>query len=89
MEYHGGSGGYICCEFKVLVKEGGWFDGSGAHLADRRLVRNTTQGSDGHASPRPNTGLSGLLALTAPGVELRRPAPESCSSVDITPISEH
>lgn len=44
MEYYGGSGGYICCEFKTLVKGGGWMDESGAHLADRRLVRNTTQG---------------------------------------------
>jgi hypothetical protein len=44
MQCYGGSGGYVCCDFKVLVKEGGWFDGPGAHLDDRRLVRNTTRG---------------------------------------------
>lgn len=44
MQHYGGSAGYICCEFKLLVRAGGWFDDSGADLDDRRLVRNTTRG---------------------------------------------
>lgn len=37
MQHYGGSGGYICHDYKVLVKAGGWFDQSGTHLDDRRL----------------------------------------------------
>jgi ssDNA-binding Zn-finger/Zn-ribbon topoisomerase 1 len=41
MQYYGGSGGYICHDYKVLVKAGGWFDESGAHFQDRRLNDQT------------------------------------------------
>jgi hypothetical protein len=37
MEYYGGTAGYICHDFKMLVRGGGWFDSSGAHVEDRRL----------------------------------------------------
>lgn len=37
MPYYGGLGGYICHDFKVLARDGGWFQESGAHVTDRRL----------------------------------------------------
>lgn len=43
MRHYGGSGGYICHDYKVLVKGGGLFDESGAHLDDRRLDNKTIQ----------------------------------------------
>jgi hypothetical protein len=48
MSHYGGSGGYICHDFKLLVKGGGWFDGSGAHLDDRRLNNQTIRGIRRH-----------------------------------------
>jgi hypothetical protein len=48
MEYYGGSGGYICHEFKILVKAGGWFDDSGARLDDRRLHNPSSRGLRRH-----------------------------------------
>jgi hypothetical protein len=44
MQHYGGSGGYICHDYKVLVRGGGWFDESGAHLDDRRLNNRTIRG---------------------------------------------
>lgn len=44
MPYYGGSGGYICHDYKLLIKGGGWFDQSGAHMEDRRLNSQTTYG---------------------------------------------
>jgi hypothetical protein len=38
MPFYGGSAGFICCEFKILVRAGGWFDGDGAHVLDERLA---------------------------------------------------
>jgi hypothetical protein len=37
MRHYGGSAGYICCGWKLLYRGGGWFDGSGAHVADERI----------------------------------------------------
>ncbi len=48
MQHYGGTGGYICHDYKVLVKGGGWFDESGAHLDDRRLNNQTTRGLRRH-----------------------------------------
>lgn len=41
MEHYGGSAGYICHDFKLLVRGGGWFNESGAHVEDRRLNNQT------------------------------------------------
>jgi hypothetical protein len=41
MGHYGGTGGYICHDYKLLVRAGGWFDESGAHLDDRRLKGET------------------------------------------------
>ncbi len=41
MQHYGSSGGYICHDYKLLVKQGGWSDESGAHLDDRRLNNQT------------------------------------------------
>jgi hypothetical protein len=38
MHYYGGSAGFICCEYKVLYRTGGWFDPHGTHVADDRLA---------------------------------------------------
>ncbi len=48
MQHYGGSGGYICHDYKVLVKTGGWFDGSGAHLDYRRLNNQSIRGLRRH-----------------------------------------
>jgi len=37
MPYYGGSGGFICHDFKVLTRPGSWFDARGFHVDDRRL----------------------------------------------------
>jgi hypothetical protein len=34
---YGGSGGYICCKWKLLYRADGWFDEAGIHLRDDRL----------------------------------------------------
>jgi len=41
MQYYGGTAGFICHDYKLLVKGGGWFDESGVHLSDRRLNNQT------------------------------------------------
>jgi hypothetical protein len=38
MPYYGGSAGFICCGYKVLFREDGWFDEAGLHLKDDRLA---------------------------------------------------
>ncbi len=43
MPYYGGSGGYICHDFKLLVRAGGWFEADGAHVRDRRLTGDTVR----------------------------------------------
>jgi hypothetical protein len=48
MQHYGGSGGYICRDYKLLVKQCGWFDESGAHLDDRRLNSQTIHGLRRH-----------------------------------------
>jgi hypothetical protein len=37
MHYHGGTIGFVCCEWKLLYRAGGWFDANGKPLSDRRL----------------------------------------------------
>jgi hypothetical protein len=32
MPYYGGSAGFIHCGFKILYRQGGWFDASGLHV---------------------------------------------------------
>jgi hypothetical protein len=46
MRFYGGSAGYICCEYKVLFRTGGWFD-QGHHIKDERLAGGTRR-VDGH-----------------------------------------
>lgn len=41
MPYYGGSGGFICCDFKILYNHGGWFDSQGRHIKDDRLAGGT------------------------------------------------
>jgi len=41
MHYYGGSAGYICCDFKILYRLGGWFDEQGRHVLDDRLAGGT------------------------------------------------
>jgi hypothetical protein len=38
MHFYGGSAGYICCDYKILIKAGGWFDEKGLHIRDDRLA---------------------------------------------------
>ena len=38
MHFYGGSAGYICCDYKILVNRGGWFDAEGLHIKDGRLA---------------------------------------------------
>jgi hypothetical protein len=38
MPYYGGSAGFIHCEFKILHRQGGWFDDRGLHVKDERLA---------------------------------------------------
>jgi hypothetical protein len=38
MHFYGGSAGYICCDYKVLINQGGWFDDDGVHIKDDRLA---------------------------------------------------
>lgn len=41
MPYYGASAGYICCGFKTLHREDGWFDSGGLHVKDDRLAGGT------------------------------------------------
>jgi hypothetical protein len=41
MPYYGGSAGFIHCDFKVLYRQGGWFDEQGLHVKDDRLAGGT------------------------------------------------
>lgn len=41
MTYYGGSAGFIHCEWKLLHREGGWFDPQGRHIKDDRLAGGT------------------------------------------------
>jgi len=38
MTYYGGSTGFICCQYKLLFRGGGWFDAKGKHVKDDRLA---------------------------------------------------
>ena len=38
MTYYGGSTGFICCEYKILLRSDGWFDAKGKHVKDDRLA---------------------------------------------------
>jgi hypothetical protein len=44
MPYYGGSGGFICCEWKLLSRAGGWFDDNGAHVRDDRISSRRVDG---------------------------------------------
>jgi len=46
MPYYGGSAGFICCEFKILTREGGWFDSRGRHVKDDRLAGGSRRVDD-------------------------------------------
>jgi hypothetical protein len=41
MHYYGGSAGFICCDYKVLFNDSGWFDRNGLHIKDDRLAGGT------------------------------------------------
>jgi hypothetical protein len=41
MPYYGGSAGFIHCGFKILWRQGGWFDARGLHVKDDRLAGGT------------------------------------------------
>lgn len=41
MTYHGGSAGFIHCEWKLLYRADGWFDAHGRHVKDDRLAGGT------------------------------------------------
>lgn len=38
MPYYGGTAGFIHCGFKILYRQGGWFDARGLHVKDDRLA---------------------------------------------------
>ena len=43
MKDYGGTAGYICHDFKLLVRGNGWFDDAGRHVEDRRLNNQLTR----------------------------------------------
>lgn len=51
MTYYGGSAGFIHCEWKLLHREGGWFDPQGRHIKDDRLAGGTRR-VDGEVTVR-------------------------------------
>ena len=40
MDDYGGSAGYMHCEWKLLYRDGGWFE-NGVHVKDDRLAGGT------------------------------------------------
>lgn len=53
--YYGGTAGYICCEWKILVRNGGWFDDARRHVRDERLAGPRQDGGRRDVSGRPST----------------------------------
>ena len=43
MKHYGGTAGYICHQYKLLVRNGGWFE-DGVHVEDHRLAGPRQEG---------------------------------------------